>query len=365
MKYLHYSVSRITLISAVIVIACFTNSSAVTKVVNVANFSFTPSSFSMNLGDTVKFVWVGGSHTTSSTSVPVGATTWDHPINSTVGNTSFIYVPAVTGTYNYRCNIHPTSMIGSFTVSACNPPTAAQAAITAGEPTTFCKPASVTLTVATGGLTYQWKKGNNPLNGMTNQSYVAKGTGSYKCDVSNACGTTTSNTISVTANPQPAATITPSGIVNKCANDHVTLTANSGMNLTYQWKKGSANIAGATNNTLDVVMAAKYKVVVTNSVTGCSKTSAATTVNNVCKTTEVGSLNVFPNPSTTDFSFGTALLNANGTVEIYDLTGQLLESIAFDHNDVIAGKNLSEGIYLAKVEVAGQPTAMFKLIKNH
>jgi len=52
-------------------------------------------------------------------------------------------------------------------------------------------------------------------------------------------------------------------------------------------------------------------------------------------------------------------------VEIYDLTGQLLESIAFDHNDVIAGKNLSEGIYLAKVEVAGQPTAMFKLIKNH
>jgi len=113
-------------------------------------------------------------------------------------------------------------MIGSFTVSACNPPTAAQAAITAGGPTTFCKPASVTLTVATAGLTYQWKKGNNPLNGMTNQSYVAKGTGSYKCDVSNACGTTTSNTISVTANPQPAATITPSGIVNKCANDHVT-----------------------------------------------------------------------------------------------------------------------------------------------
>jgi len=80
------------------------------------NLSFSPSGLSIALGDTVRFQWVSGSHTTTSTSVPGGAATWNQNITS--GSTTYTYKPAVTGTYNYRCTPHVgMGMIGSFTVT--------------------------------------------------------------------------------------------------------------------------------------------------------------------------------------------------------------------------------------------------------
>jgi plastocyanin len=84
-------------------------------VVQVANFSFTPSSLpNVVLGDTVRWIYVSGVHTTTSTTIPAGAAPWDAPIDA--GNTSYEYIPSVTGTYNYYCMHHP-SMIASFTVA--------------------------------------------------------------------------------------------------------------------------------------------------------------------------------------------------------------------------------------------------------
>jgi plastocyanin len=84
--------------------------------VQVANYSFTPSTLSIKSGDTVKWVWVSGSHTTTSTSVPSGAATWDNPINST--STQFQIQLTVVGTYNYYCMMHPSSMLGTITVTS-------------------------------------------------------------------------------------------------------------------------------------------------------------------------------------------------------------------------------------------------------
>ncbi len=64
--------------------------------VTVQDHVFTPSSFTINLGDSVRFTWINGSHTTTSLIIPAGAATWDHPINSS--SKSFIYVPSKTGT---------------------------------------------------------------------------------------------------------------------------------------------------------------------------------------------------------------------------------------------------------------------------
>jgi plastocyanin len=87
-------------------------------VVNVQSFSFTPSSLpAVNLGDTIRWVWINGSHTTTSTvaTIPPGAAAWNSPITSAVP--SFEYVPAVTGTYNYWCIPHQAmGMTGSFVV---------------------------------------------------------------------------------------------------------------------------------------------------------------------------------------------------------------------------------------------------------
>jgi plastocyanin len=82
-------------------------------VVTVQNFQFTPSSLpSVSLGDTIRWEWINGTHTTTSTSVPAGAATWDNAID--VNNTFFEYPVTVLGTYNYECMHHPAQMQGSF-----------------------------------------------------------------------------------------------------------------------------------------------------------------------------------------------------------------------------------------------------------
>lgn len=85
--------------------------------VEVSNFQFSPSSLTITLGDVVRFVWVNGNHTTTSSTIPAGAVAWDNLMNA--GNTLFEYTPAVTGLYNYVCTPHEAfGMTGSFTVEA-------------------------------------------------------------------------------------------------------------------------------------------------------------------------------------------------------------------------------------------------------
>lgn len=94
---------------------CFvTRSVATTWVVLAGNFAFLPATMTIHLGDTVKWQWVMGDHTTTSHSVPTGAVSWDAPLNTSV--TVFVYVPAVTGVYNYHCAMHASTMQGDFTV---------------------------------------------------------------------------------------------------------------------------------------------------------------------------------------------------------------------------------------------------------
>src|SRR5450432_2831133 len=151
--------SALKILFTILLIAFVKIAGATTQVVNVQNFSFTPSSFSINLGDTVKWVWVNGTHTTSSLTIPVGAATWNHNMNSSAGNTSFTYVPTVSGTYNFQCNIHPTTMMGSFTVSCPTP----SVTISAGGATTFCNGGSVSLSTTGVYTTYQWKNGGTSI----------------------------------------------------------------------------------------------------------------------------------------------------------------------------------------------------------
>jgi plastocyanin len=85
-------------------------------IVNVQNLSFSPSTLpSVQLGDTIRWVWVSGNHTTTSLGIPQTAPAWDHLINSS--NLFFEYIPSVPGDYNYKCTPHFPTMVGSFSVS--------------------------------------------------------------------------------------------------------------------------------------------------------------------------------------------------------------------------------------------------------
>jgi len=83
--------------------------------VQASGFSFSPSTFTAAIGDTIRFVWVSGIHTTTSTSVPAGAATWNAALDDT--HTVFLYPVKVGGSYAFQCVFHAAmGMVGSFTV---------------------------------------------------------------------------------------------------------------------------------------------------------------------------------------------------------------------------------------------------------
>ena len=76
----------------------------------VGGMSFSPNTFTCNVGDVIH--WTGlTSHNSASTSVPIGAATW----NCAVGSSTFDYTVTVAGTYNYKCTPH--NFTGTFTAS--------------------------------------------------------------------------------------------------------------------------------------------------------------------------------------------------------------------------------------------------------
>ncbi len=152
-----------------------------------------------------------------------------------------------------------TSSATSVTVNA-NPATPV---VTASGPTTFCEGESVTLT-APASASYLWS------NGATTQSIVVTASGPYSVTVANASGcSATSSATNVTVNTLPAATIAASGPATFCEGGSVTLTASE--SASYLWSTGAAT------QSIVVSASGSYSVTVTNA-SGCSATSAATSV---------------------------------------------------------------------------------------
>ncbi len=91
---------------------------ATIHMVGVSNLVFTPANINVNVGDTMQWNWVNGSHTTTAdaSGIPAGAATWNSQMNSTV--TTFSYRITVAGVYNYYCVPHQGSgMVATFTAS--------------------------------------------------------------------------------------------------------------------------------------------------------------------------------------------------------------------------------------------------------
>ncbi|HKR05702.1 MAG TPA: T9SS type A sorting domain-containing protein [Bacteroidia bacterium] len=146
--------------------------------------------------------------------------------------------------------------------------------------TNFCSGDSLQLISTTAaGNTFQWQLNSGNISGATASSYYANATGDYKVIVtepSHGC-TRTSNTIHATKRNKPAATITPGGPLAFCTGGSVLLSANTGTNLSYQWKKNNVNISGATGISYSATTTGSYKVAVT-SLYGCIKTSTTVSV---------------------------------------------------------------------------------------
>ncbi len=94
----------------------FLNTYAIIHVVQVSNFQFSPNALNVNVGDTIRWTWVNGTHTTTSGIFPNGAASWNSPISASL--TVFDYKVTVEGNYSYICVPHEgMSMIATFTAS--------------------------------------------------------------------------------------------------------------------------------------------------------------------------------------------------------------------------------------------------------
>ena len=85
--------------------------------VEAADFTFTPSSFSVMPGDTIIWVLVSGTHSIETLTIPAGSATFNSQIMTVPGET-FTFIPVVQGSYTYDCGVHGSMMSGSFTVTS-------------------------------------------------------------------------------------------------------------------------------------------------------------------------------------------------------------------------------------------------------
>jgi hypothetical protein len=106
----------------------------------------------------------------------------------------------------------------------------------------------------------------------------------------------------------PSATITPSGPTTFCSGGSVVLNAPVAANRTYQWKKGANLISGATLSSYTTTTGGNYRVIVTNTVTGCSKTTGSATVVTV---NALPTATITPQGPTTFCVGGSVVLAAN------------------------------------------------------
>ena len=78
---------------------------------------YVPDIVNAEVGDTIKWVWISGYHTTESTNIPAGASPWAANLDNS--DTTFSYVVTEVGTYEYTCHkIAPHGMDGTINVSA-------------------------------------------------------------------------------------------------------------------------------------------------------------------------------------------------------------------------------------------------------
>jgi len=87
------------LLSVILVAGVIQFSKATLYTVEVADFQFTQAFDTISIGDTIKWVWINGTHSTTSNGVPAGAVPWNILLDNL--HTSFTYVVAIPGTYTY------------------------------------------------------------------------------------------------------------------------------------------------------------------------------------------------------------------------------------------------------------------------
>lgn len=178
--------------------------------------------------------------------------------------------------------------------------------------TAICTGGSVQFTDSSSGITsrlWSFPGGTPSTSTIANPTVTYNTAGTYPVTlvVTNNMGNDTLiKTSYIDVYNVPVVSISAGGPTSFCLGNFVTLTANISSGVTYQWRNGGVNIAGATSSTYNATATGTYDVIVTN-LGGCSDTSnvISTTVNvgPTATITPAGPLSFCPG--------GSVVLNAN------------------------------------------------------
>jgi hypothetical protein len=206
------------------------------------------------------------------------------------------------------------------------------------------------------GLTYQWYKDGNKVDGATNALFsftaAAPGESVYMCKVSNGCGEVSSQSHRLTVLAKaPVITSHPqSQSVIKGATVQFSVTA-TGSGLSYQWFRNGVAITGATAATFSIPVTAladsgSYHCVVRNTALAVTSSTATLTVN-------LGvDFMVFPNPAQ-DHIWVKA--EAGKLIVIYDLRGNKVHQRLATHTlEKIYVQGWMKGVYQVQIMGVGK-----------
>ncbi|MBA4302587.1 MAG: hypothetical protein C0424_00010 [Sphingobacteriaceae bacterium] len=153
--------------------------------------------------------------------------------------------------------------------------------LTALNSTTFCAGGSVILQAAADtGTSFVWLRNGLVIAGQTSANFMVSQSGTYRAiGTSNASGCTdSSQSIVVTVNPLPGATVTATGSTTFCAGGSVVLRATPSTGMSYVWLRNGVALNGQTTDSIIASQSGAYRVIVTNTSTQCFDTSSAITV---------------------------------------------------------------------------------------
>jgi hypothetical protein len=211
-------------------------------------------------------------------------------------SSSYTFTPTDETDTGAQFTVHVSNAAGSVTSAAAiltvNPAPEAPSITTQPSNQTVTAPGAATFSVVATGdapLSYQWRRNGVDIAGATSSSYVLGSTtiddsgAQFSVMVSNAAGSVTSATATLTVNVAPSIVTSPANVtVTAPASATFTVVASGTAPFTYQWRRNGVAISGATsasyvlNPTAGSDSGATFDVVVSNA--GGTATSAAATL---------------------------------------------------------------------------------------
>ncbi|HZG00773.1 MAG TPA: T9SS type A sorting domain-containing protein [Chitinophagales bacterium] len=236
--------------------------------IQVMDFQFVGTPFVVQVGDTMRWEWVNGTHTTTAVGYPAGATPWNSPI--TAANPVFEYVVTAPGGYAYVCSPHASIMQATFFAEAAGGPCDFVPEITPAN-LILCPGTTDTLFASpSDDGAYQWFMAGNAIAGATNQFLVVETENAllpFAVEVTVDGCTDTSEAVTYDAHNfqlpfvihgGDEGTMGPNGEVVICTGDTFTLTTNYTANV--QWENAAGPIAGANDSILFITESGVYTV---------------------------------------------------------------------------------------------------------